>query len=204
MTGVLLFIVIAMISILVHEFGHALVGRRLGGGRASIVLWSFGGLAYSHGGRFTRTTNFWRVAAGPGAGFVLLLMVIAALCIAYTPAGGIAITSWELFHHLYLNGITPEVETLLTSDLPKMTIIHHFLVINFWWGVLNLLPVLPLDGGRIADLYVKPQRRVYLVGVITGVVVALYCLSIGRGYTAVMFGYLAFQNYQNMQNNRWI
>ncbi len=77
--GVLVFMVVATLSILVHEFGHALTGRKLGGGAAHIVLWALGGLAYNQGGRFTRWQRFWMIFMGPGAGFLLLALVVAGL-----------------------------------------------------------------------------------------------------------------------------
>jgi stage IV sporulation protein FB len=200
---VIVFIIIMAISILVHELGHALVGRRLGGGYASITLWGLGGLAYNQGGRFTRSGNFWRIAAGPAAGFALALLVVLLLCIGFGPLDGVNISSLLLFNHLIAKP-SENLMTFLREGSQKINIIHDFLWINFWWGVINLLPVLPLDGGRIADLFVKPQRRVYQIGFITGASMAVYALiQMGSLYTAVMFGYLAYQNFQQMKQNSW-
>lgn len=44
-----LFVIAGFVAILSHEMGHALVGRRLGGGQQTIVLELFGGLTSSHG-----------------------------------------------------------------------------------------------------------------------------------------------------------
>ncbi len=201
--GVLVFMIIMAISILVHELGHALVGRRLGGGSASITLWGLGGLAYNQGGRFTRSGNFWRVAAGPGAGFALFLLVVLLLCIGLGPINGLNLTASNLFGTV----LTPPSEELISfvkGGGPRMRIISAFLWINFWWGILNLLPVLPLDGGRIAELFVKPQKLVYQIGLVTGAAMAVLALTfLGSTFTAIMFGYLAYQNYQMMQENRW-
>ncbi len=201
--GVLVFMIIMAISILVHELGHALVGRRLGGGSSSITLWGLGGLAYSHGGRFTRSGNFWRVAAGPGAGFALFLLVVLLLCIGLGPMNGLNLTALTLFGTV-LTPVSDELRTFVLEGGPKIKIINAFLWINFWWGILNLLPVLPLDGGRIAELFVKPQKLVYQIGLVTGVAMAVLALTfLGSTFTAIMFGYLAYQNYQMMQENRW-
>ena len=201
--GVVVFMVIMAISILVHELGHAIVGRRLGGGYATITLWGLGGLAFNHGGRFTRSGNFWRVAAGPGAGFALGLLVVLLLCLGLGPQDGLNLTSLNLFGTL----LTPPSENLasfVSDGGPKLRIISAFLWINFWWGVINLLPVLPLDGGRIAELFIKPQKLVYQIGMVAGASMAVFAVSyLHSGYTAMMFGYLAFQNYQMMQEDRW-
>jgi len=200
---VVVFIVIMGISILVHELGHALVGRRLGGGHASITLWGLGGLAYNHGGRFTRWGSFWMVAAGPGAGFALGLLVVLLLCLGFGPMNGLNLSSLLLFNQV-ITFPSAEVISFLREGGPRLNVIHDFLWINFWWGVINLLPVLPLDGGRIADLFVKPQKRVYQIGFITGTVMAIYAITqMGSAYTAVMFGYLAFRNFQQMKENSW-
>ena len=198
----LLFIFAATISILVHEFGHALVGRRLGGGYARIVLWAFGGLAYNEGGRFTRINRFWMIAAGPGAGFALLLLIILILAAAFGPKDATALTGSALFF-LSPGSLSYETASLFLDRLPLLVLIRHFLWINFWWGVLNLLPVLPLDGGRITELYVKPQKRVYQIAVAAAI--AMVALGIFRGswYMALFFGYLAYENYKNIDNYRW-
>ncbi|NIP95884.1 MAG: hypothetical protein GWO24_21600, partial [Akkermansiaceae bacterium] len=60
-----LWMLIVFVSILVHELGHALSGRWLGGGRQTIRLWAFGGLAYNEGGRFTRKGRILMILAGP-------------------------------------------------------------------------------------------------------------------------------------------
>lgn len=201
--AVVTFMTIMAISILVHELGHALVGRRLGGGYATITLWGLGGLAYNHGGRFSRSGNFWRVAAGPGAGFALGLIVVLLICIGLGPKEGLNVTSMMLFNKLMIMP-SEEVQSFLVMNPQKVDIMHDFLRINFWWGVINLLPVLPLDGGRIAELYVKPQKLVYQIGLVAGVAMAVFSVSyLHSGYTAMMFGYLAFQNYQMMQSDRW-
>lgn len=200
---VVVFIIIMGISILVHELGHALVGRRLGGGYASITLWGFGGLAYNHGGRFTRSGNFWRIAAGPGAGFALGLLVVLLLCLGFGPMNGLNLSSWLLFNEAITSPSTEVISVIREGGL-RLNVIHDFLWINFWWGVINLLPVLPLDGGRIADLFVRPQKQVYQIGFITGTVMAIYALTkIESVYTAAMFGYFAFQNFQQMKRNSW-
>ena len=201
--AVLIFMVIELISLLVHEFGHALVGRRLGGGHASIVLWAFGGLAYNQGGRFTRSGNFWRVAAGPGAGLVLALLTVGGLCVAFGTTDAIHLSAFILFGHVHW---TPSLEILdfIQEKTFPFLITRNLLWINFWWSVINLLPVLPLDGGRIADIFVYPQRRVYLIGVITGGAMAAYAwLGMNSTYTAVLFGYLAYKNYVNMTASHW-
>ena len=197
----LLFIFAATISILVHEFGHALVGQRLGGGHARVVLWAFGGLAYNEGGRFTRSGNFWRVAAGPGAGFALLVLIYLVLMAVFGPRDATSLAGGALFKIQPV--LSQDTYEFFTGRTPLRWLIYHFLWINFWWGILNLLPVLPLDGGRIAELYVKPRKRVYQIAVATAAVMIAFALLRLDWYLAIFFGYLGWQNHKEIDNYRW-
>lgn len=61
---VLMFVVAGFLSILIHEFGHALTGRRFGG-RPHVVLHWMGGVAIFPGAHFSRGQNILVSAAGP-------------------------------------------------------------------------------------------------------------------------------------------
>lgn len=196
-----IFVLIATISILVHEFGHALVGRRLGGGYATIELVALMGLAYNHGGRFTRWQNFWRIAAGPGFGFIFGGIVLVALGFAFGDHDAIALFKMHVIGHRSSLSY-PTLDFLLNKPYVSM-MIGNLLYINFWWGVLNLLPVLPLDGGRIMDLFVRPQKRVYLISIVVASLCILYGLKTGNYYIAFLFGYFAFNNHKAMKENSW-
>jgi stage IV sporulation protein FB len=107
-----------------------------------------------------------------------------------------------------LLGIVPSVsqDTLdfISTRRPLLSLFHSMLWINFWWGVLNLLPIPPLDGGQIAQLFVKPKKRVYQIAVATAVVGAVLGLVWRESlYTAFFFGYLAWRNFQDMKQYHW-
>jgi stage IV sporulation protein FB len=198
---VLVFMIVAMLSILAHELGHALTGRKLGGGDVMIALYAMGGLAFNRGGRFTRGQRALMILAGPGAGFLIAALTLAVLCLIWTPAGGISLASLLLFGHTPIMP-TREVILYLHSKAPSIWLIYNVLWINFWWGVMNLLPILPLDGGRFTELYLKPARRACQLGMITGVTVAIYGLvGLGSLYTAALFGWLAWQNYKQIRGS---
>ncbi len=195
--GVALFMLAAFVSILIHELGHALTGRRLGGGHALILLTTMGGLAINQGGRFNRSQRFWMIAAGPGAGFVFLLLILAGLGLTFNGQDVAAWVGLELF------GLKPRFQTaagLVEFFYAKPFIyelLRQLLYINFWWGVLNLLPIMPLDGGQITELFVRPPHRVYLIGTIAAAAGAVFgFLVIGSLYMALLFGYFAWKNHQ--------
>jgi len=123
----LLFLIAGLISILVHELGHALTGRAFGA-RSEITLQAFGGFAQFFGARFTRPQHFLVTAAGPAAQVLLGLAVylmIPDLFALTSPAG-----------HFW-------------RDLT---------FISFFWALINLLPVLPLDGGQMLNALLGPAR----------------------------------------------
>jgi hypothetical protein len=115
---------VVSLSVLLHELGHAVELRRLGQ-RASISLHALGGMTTSEGGR---ALTFWEDlgthAAGPVVSFLL---------------GGVMVA---------LKHLTPlgraEGLALFTLDTA--------LWVNLGWGLLNLLPLVPLDGSELAAL----------------------------------------------------
>jgi Zn-dependent protease len=114
----MLFLVVTL-----HEFGHALACRQVGGTANKIVLWPLGGVAYIDPPPRPAAT-LWSIAAGPLVNFVLL-------GISY----GLTIWAW---HHGWRLA-APHAYKLLWA----------FVVINFSLLVFNLLPIYPLDGGQI-------------------------------------------------------
>lgn len=194
----LIFILAATVSILVHEFGHALTGLRLGGGHANVVLWAFGGLAINQGGRFSKTGRFWMIAAGPGAGFLLGGVVVLALAAAFGPRDALSLTGTALFGSG--SPLGERTWDFFVDRRPLWSLIQSMLWINFWWGMINLLPITPLDGGQIAELYVKPRTRVLQIAIAAAVGMAVVgALWMGSLYVPLLFGYLAWRNYQELQ-----
>jgi Zn-dependent protease len=106
-------------SIVLHELGHALMARRYGIGTADITLYVFGGVA-----RLERMPR----SAGPE-----LLIALAG------PAVNFAIV-------LALAAFT-NLAALLGISAPEFLSI--VLVLNLGLGLFNLLPIFPMDGGRV-------------------------------------------------------
>lgn len=149
-----------LVSVLIHEIGHAVMSRRYGF-PSQIVLYFLGG--YATGARFSTWKNVRVSAAGPGAGLFLF-----------------AIT-YFVFRYLLSNH-----EDLLVGDHIAGYSIRWLLFMNLMWSVINLIPCLPLDGGQIAQVLIHhyaPQRateRVMQVSIVASGGVALwavYCLQ---------------------------
>ncbi|MCW1923353.1 site-2 protease family protein [Luteolibacter arcticus] len=197
----LIFILAATVSILVHELGHALTGMRLGGGAAKIVLWAFGGLAYNQGGRFTKSGRFWMIAAGPGAGFLLGAVVLLIMIAIFGPHDALNLTGRWLFGSQ--SSFSHDTIAFVQDRKPLVSLLRSMIWINFWWGMLNLLPVHPLDGGQITELFVKPRQRVHQIAIVAATAVAAFGLWRGDLFMALLFGYLAWQNFQAMKKLGW-
>ena len=77
-------------------------------------------------------------------------------------------------------------------------ILSDLMFVNFFWGFVNLMPVLPLDGGHILRGVLGPSRlRVTLwVGVIVGGAVVALALAVRAFFAAFMFGRMAYECYQ--------
>jgi len=173
------------VSILVHELGHALTAQHFGWG-PHIVLHAFGGYAsYVPTWGHNTPRSVLVTAAGPGAGFVLYAAVLL-------------VETWMFNWGYYL----PEAHH-------NAEMVFAFLkFINLWWGLVNLLPVLPLDGGQIArDLLVhwRPYDGLSIaqkLSVLVGAALAYYFFQEGRTYAAILFAVLAFESLQPLLGGR--
>jgi Zn-dependent protease len=114
--------------ILLHEFGHALACRKVGGTADRIILWPLGGLA------LIRPPNrpgalLWSIAAGPLVNVLLVPVTVGIYFVA---------------DRIGLDANQP--------DLYKL--VEAIAVINVGLLVFNMLPIFPMDGGRILQALV--------------------------------------------------
>lgn len=122
-------------------------------------------------GSFTRNESVLISAAGPIANFVLV---------------GLA---WFLAQ-------TPGMDNFW---------VRHFVLLLFWvnalLGLFNLLPILPLDGGRIFEAIAGPGkiRIVLWTSIILATVIAVGGLMRGDLWILVIMGYIAYTNWQRLQ-----
>lgn len=109
--------------VVLHEFGHALACRQVGGQAERIVLWPLGGVAYVNPPQRPGAT-LWSIAAGPLVN-VVLVPVLLAIGLLMDRSG--------------LTSATPNTRGLVQA----------ITYINFGLLIFNLLPIYPLDGGQI-------------------------------------------------------
>ncbi len=206
---VLIWIVALLLSITVHELGHALMQRRYGG-RPRIVLYGMGGLAICDDCDRSTLAQLLISMAGPGAGFLLAVVLLVAMNVLGYPAG-VSLGSLNLPELAGLNGIkmlgfifywqafSSGYANLMVSDL---------LWINVMWGAVNLLPIYPLDGGQISRelcLLGQPRQgmvRSLQISIVAAVAMGIVGLSWGSFFVVLMFGYLAYSSYRALQAYR--
>jgi Zn-dependent protease len=206
------FAVVVFISILVHELGHALAIRYYGW-EPSIVLYAFGGLATYHPGSWSRSSSRSRAGSTPAGQIVIALAGPAAgLALAGCVALGLLLGNRSFLMDLgfFSPGAIFEVGRGRPIDPGENLIIFLFVAymmhVNLFWSLVNLLPVIPLDGGRVAEnLLVATQgpdgtRHAYILSMVTGAVVALLAVTRNEIWIALLFGMLAYQSYQATQH----
>src|SRR5690348_15807361 len=109
--------------VLLHEYGHALACRQVGGRANRIVLWPLGGVAYVDPPPRPGAT-LWSIAAGPLVNVALLPILLIAVTAAES-------AGWP------------------SQSRDAYTLLLTISKINFWLLVFNILPIYPLDGGQI-------------------------------------------------------
>jgi stage IV sporulation protein FB len=202
---VLAWIIAIFVSITIHELGHAFALRR-NGVESQIILHAAGGVtvpeSVSWGGSYANVAispnqQIFISLAGPFTGFLfaaLLLVVSVAL-------GGVIVPNYIFGFVPFPYVLFPVGWEILTSFLMSL------LWVNIFWGLINLMPVHPLDGGSIIR-YILIQtdplnglRTSLWVSVITGAVVAIASFTFLHSiYMALLFGMLAFQSFQILQS----
>ncbi|HVC48318.1 MAG TPA: site-2 protease family protein [Terracidiphilus sp.] len=109
--------------VVVHEFGHALACRQVGGRADTIMLWPLGGVAYVDPPPRPGPV-LWSIAAGPLVNVALMPVL-----------GG----AWFAARSMGLAQTQPDFYTFLVNVAWINVILLAF----------NILPVYPLDGGKI-------------------------------------------------------
>jgi Zn-dependent protease len=88
--------------------------------------------------------------------------------------------------------------------------LKYFLVvltaISLIWAVLNLLPILPMDGGRLVETALGPENRrtALLISAISGVVVCIISITVfNQPILAIFVGMFAFQSFKALKEPTW-
>ena len=199
--SVLTWIAAVFLAILVHELGHASVMRAYGF-RPWITLYGFGGLASYDQGQAYRSKGSGPLGqvliclAGPMAGFLLAALLMLGLALAGYGDQIRFVDPW---------GLRPAV--WLPNEHIKVLVNNLFFICVFW-GMVNLLPIYPLDGGQIAReilLKLNPRdgiRQSLMLSILAAGAMALFGLTRQDWFIAIFFGYLAYASYATLEAYR--
>jgi Zn-dependent protease len=169
--------------VLMHEMGHALACRSVGGKADEIVLWPLGGVAYVAPPQ-RPGAMLWSIVAGPLVNVVLFVVLGGLLALGNSLAWG---------------DTAPDL----------LQFVRAVFFVNLGLLIFNLLPVYPLDGGQILRslLWFAIGRAQSLMAasiVGFGGVVVLFLVALwGRSYWLGILGaFILFNCWRGLQHAR--
>ncbi|MEM9416131.1 MAG: site-2 protease family protein [Planctomycetota bacterium] len=176
----LLFVSLFVIVIL-HEFGHALACRSVGGQARNIVLWPLGGVAFVNPPARPGAV-LWSIAAGPLVNVLLIPVTVAA--------------------YLLVRG-----ELAMPIDSNNLQLYcFAVLAMNFGLLIFNMMPVYPLDGGQVlmSLLWFVVGRAVALkiasiIGLIAAGGLGLLALLGGDMWLLLMTAFVGWQAFNGFR-----
>jgi Zn-dependent protease len=121
--------VIVLTGVLAHEFGHAVAGRMFGLVPQIELRGFMGATSWVNGRRLKPLESVWVSFAGPLVGILIGGVALAALFFTAAASGG----------KPFDGGVQPLALYALETVV----------WVNLGWGILNLIPMQPLDGGHI-------------------------------------------------------
>jgi Zn-dependent protease len=153
--------------VLMHEYGHALACRQVGGQANQIVLWPLGGVAYVAPPQRPGAT-LWSIAAGPLVNVALAPVLTLLAVVGHASGWGETMPNGYQF-------------------------ITALCYINWALLIFNLLPIYPLDGGQILQSllwFVLGRARSLMVTTVIGFVGVAVLIVVAILAHAIWFGIL--------------
>jgi Zn-dependent protease len=158
--------------VVLHELGHSFTGMRFGVRVRRILLMPIGGMA-----------QFDSIPRQPRQE---LLMTIAGPAVNFAIAG-----------LLWLVVDFPDQGDLLGAPASLADLGRYLLAANLVMGLFNLLPVFPMDGGRILRAllatrlpYLRATAVAATIGKVLAIIAAVIALYAGNYLLAVLFAFI--------------
>lgn len=169
--------------VLMHEFGHALACRSVGGKAETIMLWPLGGIAFVSP-PMRPGAVLWSIFAGPLVNIVLLPVTVigAYYAIQMRPDTDLAWFAYEIAR------------------------------INVALLIFNMIPVYPLDGGQILHSllwfplgYVRSLQIASIIGLAGTIGLALLFYSLGMGtFSFVILAFIGLQAWNGFRTAQFL
>lgn len=156
--------------ILLHEFGHCFAARSVGGDANEILMWPLGGLAYANAPN-RAWPQFVTAAGGPLVNVFICLFTAAVLLIINWHATDF---TWNPLSHKFH----------IPYGNPAAYYLWWIFIVSWALLLFNLVPVFPLDGGRIFQTllwfklgYYRATMIAAVVGMCGSVLMAIFGLT---------------------------
>lgn len=175
--GTLIWVIIIFVSVLFHEFGHALTAFAFKQ-NPHIELIALGGVTYHE----AKGLNFWKqffiVLNGPLFGMLLFVIASALL----------------------------QIPSLQKNPFGPILALTR--LVNLFWTIMNLLPIMPLDGGQLLRIIcerifgLKGFKYSIIVSIAVAVAISLACFLYQQFFLGAFLFFLAFQGYDTLRRTR--
>ncbi len=200
---VLVFVLMGMLTLLVHELGHALTGRATGALVEQVEIAGMGG-----------STRF---AAMPASRWVFALVTLAgplaSLLLGALLGALFGLQLGNVWAGVQYAFLMPWMPTL-PMDLQQQIVLGFYthgmpdwlaqlysvgMLICFWWSVFNLLPIFPLDGGKLLGSLFRNYKVPCVLGLLLGAGLGVWAMLESQWINMMILGYLAFINWQYLR-----
>jgi stage IV sporulation protein FB len=176
----LLWIPVLFLSVLIHELAHAAMIGAFGYGPSEIVLGGIGGATMNR-----RVAKPWHDV------IISLIGPVSSFALAF------------LIGLVYNRVPFAQQDPMMVEFLPLL------IRMNIWWGVFNLLPISPLDGGHAVRnflrIFMKDRnafRIAVWIAIVAGVAVVVWAIAGRSILLAALISWYVFMNYQSWQYYR--
>lgn len=188
--GVLLYMMAGFLTLLTHEMGHALVGRSIMKGNVAVYMAWLGGVTEYDGPTPSRWQGLFMTCAGPLASLLLVPVAMFIMNLYVRDISLVLSATWEII----CGGAPRELVDFLPFN--AFILLCFLILLSVWWSVLNLLPVYPLDGGRILSYFVRSERRLYTISMVIAALLSLFAFANGLIFLGVLLIFLVVSNYR--------
>ncbi|MBI1337999.1 MAG: peptidase M50 [Phycisphaera sp.] len=170
--------------VLMHEFGHALACRSVGGVANRIILWPLGGVAFVQPPPRPGAV-LWSIAAGPLVNLIFVPITMGLIFLAGA------------------------FDAVFSSDVSRF--FEYLFYINSGLLIFNMIPVYPLDGGQVLQSILwffigrgRSLRVAATIGIVVAVVVGVLALLAGNVWMVVMALFVGFQAFNGLRYGRYL